>query len=287
MHNHVYHNDRVLPLSQARLSPGQAGLLSGWGLFTTLRIYEGQPFAFERHWRRLSRDATRIRLPFDFSADAVLAALRQVLQANKVVNGCARLYFVNNKVGFWRSDEPLPVTDLLICTDGLPAWPSPTSLGVQEQGRHAANPLSGTKVTSWLGNAWAVEQARQRGFDEVVLLNERGEVTECTAANLFCVRGGVIETPPLSSGCLPGVTREVLLEVGREFTPPIKETVLTLKELHQAEEIFITSTTREVIPVGRVEEHQVPQVPGPVTTRLAKAFSDYVAQYFARSAMSA
>jgi len=274
----------MLPVSEAHLSPGQSGLLSGWGIFTTVRIYRGQPFAFERHWNRLRIDAERIRLPFDFRLGKVRAALDELLSANQVAEGCARVYFISNKAGFWHSGEELPATDLLILTSDLPRFPRPTSLAVQEHGRDTTHPLVNVKVTSWLHNVWSLEQAHARGFDEVILLNERGEVAECTSANAFCVSKGAIETPPLSAGCLPGVTREVLLEIGVAAGFSIREKTLTLEDLYAAEEVFITSTSREVLSVGRIEEHRVPQAEGEVTGRAAQAFANHVADYFAQSA---
>jgi branched-chain amino acid aminotransferase len=91
IHRYVFHNDRVLPIEQIRLSPGQAGLLSGWGLFTTLRVRGGVPFAFERHWGRLQRDAARTRVPFPFDAETVRGHLYSVLSANEVVEGTIRI----------------------------------------------------------------------------------------------------------------------------------------------------------------------------------------------------
>lgn len=286
MHPFVFHNDRVLPLNQVRLSPGQAGLLSGWGLFTTLRLYDGQPFAFERHWQRFRRDAARINLPFTFAEDRVLANLREVVRANQVKDGTARIYFIYNRFGFWQSTEALPEVDLLIYTGDLLAHPPTLRLTVQGHGRYAAHPLAGTKVTSWLHNVWCLEQARRRGCDEVILLNEREEVAECTGANFLCVRRGQIETPPLSSGCLAGVTREVLMELGPAIGLPIAEQALTLLELYAADEVFVTSTTRGVHPVSQIEEQRWREAPGPVTAQLAQAFSDYVQNYFARRTLS-
>jgi len=287
MHKHIFHNERVLPLVEARLSPGQSGLLTGWGVFTTIRIYEGRAFAFERHWSRLHRDAERIHLPFDFSSQTVAEALRQVIETNKVANGCARIYFVNNKAGLWSGDEPGPATDLLIFTSDLPTFPSPTKLAIRENGRYAAHALAGTKVISWLHNVWSLEEAHRRGFEEVILLNEQREIAECTSANLFCVRGDVVLTPPLYSGCLAGVTRGVLLEIGGQINLPIREQTLSLKELYESEEVFVTSTSRELLPVGQVEDHRFPRAPGPVTTRLNKAFSAYVVESLSRSARHA
>src|SRR2546427_1346503 len=196
IHRHIFHNDRLVPIENVRLSPGQAGLLSGYGIFTTLQIFDGEAFAYERHWRRLQKDAARTRMPFPFDATKVRTQLGELLRANQVREGTARIYILYNKTGFWQSDEPLPEVDLLMYTAGLPAYREPARLALREHGRHAASPLAGTKMTSWLVNVWSLGEAQQQGFDEVVLLNERGEVAECTAANIFCVRGGKVLTPP-------------------------------------------------------------------------------------------
>src|ERR1700733_11667812 len=105
IHRQVFHNDRLLPIEQVRLSPGQAGLLSGWGLFTTLRIAGGVPFAYERHWKRLEKDAARTHCPFPFDAQQVRSQLYEVLQANNVLEGTARIYAIFNQPGFWSSEE--------------------------------------------------------------------------------------------------------------------------------------------------------------------------------------
>ncbi len=285
IHQLAYHNDRILPVADTRLSPGQAGLLNGWGLFTTIRIYHGQAFAFERHWNRLCRDAERTELPFHFRSEDVHRALHELIRANRVGEGCARIYFINNQGSSWRSEEPLPPTDLLITTSDLPQFVRPARLSVRAAGRFAAHPLAGAKVTSWLENVWSLERARQQGFQEVILLNERGEVAECTSANIFCVLEGALLTPPLASGCLPGVTREILFEIGAENGLPVDERTLTLDDLHRATEVFITSTSRELLPVAHIGDHSVPQAPGPVAKRLQEAFSGYVTQYFARPAI--
>ncbi len=280
IHKLVYHNDRVLPLSEIRLSPGQAALFNGWGVFTTMRIYDGRAFAFERHWARLMRDAGLLDIPVKHTAEQVDGALGELLRANRVGNGCVRVYFLYNKVGFWCSDEPMPTTDFLMYTTDLPKRIGPTQLGVQAHGRYAANPLTGRKVTSWLQNVFSLEQAHKRGFEETVLLNERDEVSECTAANLYRVQGGKVATPPLNSGCLAGVTRQVLFEIAPKLGIALEERAFKISELYSADEVFITSTTREVQAVAKIEDHQF-VAPGPVTTQLADAFSDFVRRYFA------
>ena len=114
IHRYVFHNERLAAIEEVRLSPGQAGLISGWGIFTTVRVFEGTPFAFERHWKRLERDANRTHIPFPFKAERVREQLGEVLHANHVKEGCARIYAIYNQVGFWRSGEELPPVDLII-----------------------------------------------------------------------------------------------------------------------------------------------------------------------------
>ena len=287
IHRFVFHNDRLLPVAEVRLSPGQAGLFNGWGLFTTVRIYEGIPFAFERHWKRLQRDAERTRCPFPFEENVVRGQLGEVLRANQVREGAARIYMIYNQVGFWRSDEDFPRVDLLVCSADLPAYREPARLGLREHGRNTLAPLAGVKVTSWLDNVWNYYEAQQAGFDEVVLLNERGEVAECTAANIFCVKGGRVATPPVSAGCLQGITRSVLLEIGAGVGAPVEERVLRPEDLYAADEIFISSTNRSMLGVSEVNGHAIAAAPGVVTLQLEKAFGAYVRQYLeARSAAS-
>jgi branched-chain amino acid aminotransferase len=284
IHRFVHHNGKVLPIEEVRLSPGQAGLLSGWGLFTTLRIYHGEPFAFERHWRRLEKDAGRTRLPFSFDPAQVRASLVELIGLNEVREGTARIYTIYNKMGFWQSSEPLPQVDLLLYTAGLPSYREPVRLCIAEHARHAASPLAGVKVTSWLPNVWQLQGAQQRGFDEALLLNERGEVAECTTANIFCLQGARILTPPLSSGCLEGVTRSILLEIAPQAGFPIVEQTLRLEDLYGASEVFVTSTNRSLLAVGEIEGHTFSLAPGPVTQQLEAVFARHMDDYVARAA---
>ena len=286
IHPNVFHNDALLPVEKARLSPGQAGLLCGWGIFTTLRISRGEAFAYERHWRRLEKDAAITRLPMPYTAAKVRVHLHEVIRANKITEGCARIYLVYNTVGFWQSDEKYPQVDLIIYTAGLPEHRETVRLAVREHGRHAASPLAGVKTISWLNNVWAVAEAVKEGFDEVVMLNERGEVTECTSANIFVVRGEKVFTPPLNSGCLEGVTRGILMEIAPEAGVSVLEQALRPEDLYSADEVFISSTNRNLISAGEIAGNKIPS-PGPVCERLNDLFDAYVAEYVSRRLASA
>lgn len=286
IHRNVFHNDRLIPVDKARLSPGQAGLICGWGIFTTMRIFRGEAFAYERHWRRLEKDAGIIRLPMPYASARVRVHLHEVIRANQVTEGCARIYLVFNNVGFWKGPESLPQTDLIICTAPLPEYREPIRLGLRAHGRHAASPLAGVKSISWLSNVWAVAEAQSEGFDEVVLLNERGEVAECTAANIFAVKNRKVLTPPLSSGCLEGVTRGILFEIAPEAGIAVAQQSLTSEDLYSADELFISSTNRNLLAVGEIAGNKI-AAPGPITRQLDELFDAHIQDYVARRLASA
>jgi branched-chain amino acid aminotransferase len=287
IHRHIFHNDKLMPIEDARLSPGQAGIICGWGLFTTIRIVKGEAFGYERHWRRLEKDAAIIRMPMPHTGPKIRVHLQEVIRANKVSEGCARIYLIYNEVGVWRSDEKMPEVDLVIYTAPLPEYREPVRLGLREHGRHAASALAGVKTISWLPNVWAVAEAQKEGFDEVLLLNERGEVAECTAANIFVVKGDKVLTPPLNSGCLEGVTRGILMEIAPEAGISVVEQTLRPEDFATADEIFISSTNRNLIGVGEIAGQKMPVAPGPVTRKLDELFDAYVTDYVNRRLASA
>jgi branched-chain amino acid aminotransferase len=283
IHRYVFHNEEVKPVEKTRWSPGQAGLICGWGLFTTVRIVRGEAFAYERHWRRLEKDAALTRLPLAYTGARVRVMLQEVIRANQVKDGCARIYLVWNTVGGWRSDEKMPDVDLVIATADLPHYPDVMRLTVREHGRHASSSLAGVKTISWLDSVWAVAEAQRAGFDEVVLLNERGEVSECTAANIFAAKGEKVITPPLSSGCLEGVTRGILMEIASEAGTSVVEQTLRLEDLYGADEVFVTSTNRNAIGVKEIDGHTIADgAMGPITQKLDEAFEEYMNGYVGR-----
>jgi branched-chain amino acid aminotransferase len=283
IHRYVFHNEEVKPVEKIRWSPGQAGLICGWGLFTTIRIVRGEAFAYERHWKRLEKDAALTRLPLNYPGAKVRVMLQEVIRSNQVKEGCARIYLVWNTVGGWRSEEKMPEVDLVITTADLPHYPEILRLTVREQGRHAASPLAGVKTISWLNSVWAVAEAQREGFDEVVLLNERGEVSECTAANIFAVRGKKAFTPPLSSGCLEGVTRGILMEIASEAGTTVVEQTMRMEDLYGADEVFVTSTNRNAIGVKEIGGNKIANgVTGPVTKKFDEAFEQYMNEYVER-----
>ena len=280
LHRYVLHNESIREASEATLSVGQVGLLSGWGVFSTLRIVDGVPFAFERHWARILRDATALHVPVPEDAEAVRRGLEELIEANRAYHSTMRLVIVRNRGGMWEGPAAGRASDLIALTADSKQWGASVKLAYVRQARHAANPFSGTKVLSWAMNLTWLEAVQARGFDEAILLNERGEVAECTSANIFVATENQVWTPPLSAGCLPGITREVLL--GEVQIPGIRigEKRISPTDLESADEVFITSTTRNLLPVVQVEEKKVGRTEK-AQTALKTAFAEFVDRYVA------
>ena len=284
MHRRILHNDEILDAGEKSISPGQVGLLNGWGVFSTIRVADGVLFAFERHWERMKRDARLMRVPFPTEAVWMESRLRKLVEANDARNATLRVVVVRNHGGPYEAPGIDREFDLIGFTTDLLEWPETVSLALKADGRHAKSEFAGTKVLSWAFNLTWNEQAHDRGFDEVVLLNERGEVSECTSANIFVIERERVWTPPLSSGCLPGITRALLLE---EVVLPgirIAEKTLMPEDLESADGVFITSTTRDALPVRAIETLRVKSGGDAVLTGIQQALAGYRREYAARNA---
>jgi branched-chain amino acid aminotransferase len=252
IHSHVLHNGEIKKSSEPSLNPGQVGLLSGWGVFSTLRVADGAMFAWERHWARMSRDARLLNVAMPGDRDRVEADLLRLIEANGAANSTLRISVVRNGGSHFEGAWNTAPSDIIAFTAPSKAWGESVRLSIQPAGRFAAGEFTSAKILSWAHNLRWVEQAQEQGFDEVILLNEHGRVAETTSANIFAVFGAKIVTPPVAEGCLPGITREVLLEEIRVPGLQMTEGALTLDDLYRADEVLITSTTRGLLPVREI-----------------------------------
>jgi branched-chain amino acid aminotransferase len=223
-------------------------------------------------------DGARIRVPFPESRERFEESLLRLVEANRAVDATLRVYVARNRGGMFEGPGQTRGFDVVAFTRDVHGWGEAARLGLEREARHAGSEFAGTKYLSWAENLTRYERAQERGLDEVVLLNERGEVAECTSANIFAVRNNRVRTPPITSGCLPGVTRAVLLEEIRVAGIAVEEAVLGPRDLEAADEVFITSTTRELLPVASIEGLTI-RTGRSVRDQLQHAFSDYVAAY--------
>jgi branched-chain amino acid aminotransferase len=282
IHSHILHNDEIREASEPLLLAGQTGLLSGWGVFSTLRVKDGALFAWERHWARMMRDANLLNVAMPADEEKIEQLLMRLVEKNGSEDCTLRLVVVRNGGGMWTgASQSGRASDVIALTADSKDWGDSVRLSVQPNARFAAGEFAGAKILSWAANLVWAERAQQQGFDETILLNEHGRVAECTSANIFAVFGGDMLTPPVSDGCLPGITREVLLQ---ELNVPgvrILERGLSIADLEAADEVCITSTTRDLLPVREIAG-KVLGDRGHVRERVTTAFRQFMLDDIAR-----
>ena len=280
----VWINGTVCDAEDARVSPFDHGLLTGDGVFETLKVYDGRPFAARRHLDRLAVSAGGMGLPVPDAA-TLRDAMAAVIAGNGLGSGRIRITLTGgvSPLGSDRGgDGPLVV----VAGGPLSDWPPTTDVVVVPWPRNERGALAGLKTTSYGENVVALARAKAHGAGEAIFANTVGSLCEGTGSNVFLVLDGELITPPLSSGCLAGVTRALVLEV----TDAVERDV-PVGALAEAEEAFLSSTTREVQPIRAVITERtvthptldapttvLPPAPGPRTIAAAEAFSALVAR---------
>ena len=266
-------NGRIVSLDDARVSVLDHGLVVGDGVFETLRVYGGVPFAWRRHYERLCVSAGGLGLAVPAS-DALRAAADKVLAANDLAEARLRVTITGGiaPLGSERSDvEPT----LIVAASAVSVWAPTVSVVTVPWRRNERGATAGLKTISYADNVRALAWAAEHDAGEAIFLNTRDELCEATGSNVFIVRDGVVQTPPASAGCLLGVTRSLLLELCTAEGIPATDSTLPGDALAHADEAFLTSTTREVHPIDRADGRTL-DAPGPITRRLADLFADLV-----------
>jgi branched-chain amino acid aminotransferase len=276
-------NGRVFDQEHATISVFDHGFLFGEGVYETLRTYNGQPFLFDRHMRRLRNSADMLSLGVPLTDAQIDARFRETMRAAELDGRGREAYIrilVTRGIGELTYD-PAACPDpsiVVIVKPHVSPLPDVFERGVKvalvpvvRNHPGSVNPL--IKSNNLLNNALAMQDAFRHGAYEGVMRNYRGELAECTQSNLFVVKNGAAMTPPIDAGLLPGITRAFLFEVGAEIGIPVRETVLTDDDLFGADEAFLTSTTREVVPIVHVDDRRIGTGrPGPVTRALLDGF---------------
>lgn len=272
----IWIDGTLVDVAKARVSPLDRGLTVGDGVFETLRVYGGTPFALRRHLDRLRLSATGLGLEHPDPARLRVAATA-VLDANRLREARLRITVTGGEgpPGSSRGDAR-PVT-IVVATPCTPLPPT-TSVIVVPWTRNENGATVGLKTLSYAANVRALAQAERRSATEALFANTSGGLCEGTGSNVFCVFGDELVTPPPSAGCLQGVTRALVLELARSLGLQVAERAIPMARLAAADEIFLTSTTREVQGVERLDGRVLPGTPGPVTAQLADAYRALVAR---------
>jgi branched-chain amino acid aminotransferase len=263
----IWLNGALLDDAQARISVFDHGLTVGDGVFETVKVTGGMPFALTRHLRRLVRSATGLGLPAP-EPEAISAGVFAVLKASGQPDR-ARLRITvtggDSPLGSQRGPGPLTV---VIALGELTDWGPTCDVVTVPWLRNERGALTGIKSTSYAENVRALGYAAERGGREAIFANTQGNLCEGTGSNVFLVSGGELITPPLEAGCLAGITRALLLE----WFGAVERDV-PVAELAAAPEAFLASTTRDVQPIRAVDGSALPGAPGPVTRQAARAFA--------------
>lgn len=272
----------MLEATKARVAPVSSAMLYGRGVFTTVAIYNGKPFLWPQHWRRLKSHANRLNVDCAGANERNLGdAIRKLVAVNQVNSGRARVILLaRSGRDVWRAKKAESrKTDLLILTSEPQTVPrAGMSLAVSPYRVNTLSPLTGVRSLNYLEQVLSWEEAQTRDFDEAVMLNERGEIVGATMANLFWVKDGTLHTPALSTGAIAGITRAATIELAAKQFIPVIEGVYELGDLTDADEIFLTSASLGVALVTTFDFRQYSAAAANICSRLADALKDLISK---------
>jgi branched-chain amino acid aminotransferase group I len=276
----VYLNGQILPLEQADISPLDYGFLYGYGLFETMRSYNGCVFRLQQHIARLEDSAKKLGIP---TADYDLTeAVYKTLKANNLSDARIRLAVSLGPGGMTPNICDCKQPTILITTAVYKPYPQE----VYDKGfkavtsslvRYSLSPLAGIKSANYLENMLAKQEAVAADADEALLLNEHDCLAEACMSNVFLVLGDRLVTPSLESGILPGITRRAIIEIASDSGVAVSERDIFREELLQANEAFLTNSLMEIMPLTSIDGRPVASgKPGPITRRLMQAYRELV-----------
>lgn len=277
----VFVDGKFVDEKKAVVSVFDHGLLYGDGVFEGIRAYNGRVFKLSEHVDRLFYSAKAILLKIPMSHRAICAAVREACKRNKIRDGYIRLVVTRGAGTLGLDPNRCSKPQVIIIADKIQLYPETfykkgleiVTVPTTRNHTNAVNPA--IKSLNYLNNILAKIEAINAGCVEAIMLNSQGFVAECTGDNVFMLKGGELLTPPLAAGALYGITRSVAIELAESLGIKAKEPNLTRYDLYNADEVFITGTAAEVVPVVKIDGRQIGSgKPGKLTKKLIKAYQD-------------
>jgi branched-chain amino acid aminotransferase len=275
----VWIDGQLCDRSEAKISVFDHGLLYGDGVFEGIRIYGGCIYRLEQHLERLWSSAKYIKLTIPLTRDEMRAALVETVRANGLRDGYIRLVVTRGEGDLGLSPGNCAKPTVFIIADQIRIFPKELyekgicliSASVQRQPVSSLNPR--VKSCNYLNNILASIEAKNAGADEAIILDQRGYVVECTADNIFIVRQNTVTTPPVYLGALRGITRDAVIEIAREQGLDVREEPFTMYEVYDADEVFLSGTAAELVPVVTVDGRPIGNgKPGAIFRQLLEEF---------------
>ncbi len=269
--NFTWINGKLIPKNQAGVSVDDSAYLYGHGVFETLRAMRGKILFLPDHLKRLDRNARLLSLKLPVTHKQLTQALHQTLHKNHLQEARIRLTL---------SQLPSGQPQLTLITE--PFIPYPRScyqrggkLILIRSTRSDSTALAGIKSTNYLTKVFARQEIAKRHAVEGIFLNAQDEITEGASSNIFMVKRGILYTPPINAGLLPGVRRKVVMQLAKKIQLKVNERSLRPKDLSGADEIFVTSTLKDILPIRSLEGKKIgSSCPGPVSSKLMEAYSN-------------
>jgi len=286
MEEKVFINGEMVPLSQALIPVDDRAVLFGDSVFETVRGYVGFPFRLWRHRERLAESCRMLRIEMPVSADAINTTIAELLEQNNLSrdeDARIRITITGGSAAGPKGLERIGAAGIFITARPYKP-PSPeeyqrgVSLAVAGIKRNTSSPLSSIKSGNYLDSLFARQESLDRGNDDAVMVTTAGNLSEATSSNIFYVKDGVLFTPNVGCGFLPGVTRETVIELTREQGIECSLVTEGPENLLSADEAFLTNSMFELMPVRRAGSHEMPSCPGPLTASLHAAYRDLVAR---------
>ena len=281
----IYLNDQLVDADAAKVSVFDHGLLYGDGIFEGIRLYDGCVFKLDAHLERLEYSAKAIMLKMPWSRQEIADAVCETCRANGLQNGYVRLVVTRGVGSLGLSIKNCDQPQLIIIADTIQLYPQEfyeNGLKIITVPTRRCNPAAlppAVKSLNYLNNILAKIEAQHLGYHEAIMLNDQGYVAECTGDNIFVIHKGELITPAASAGALKGITRDTALAIADELGIPWREANLTRYDVWVADELFLTGTAAEIIPIVEVDARPIGKgQPGPITAKFLECFRKLVSK---------